>query len=202
MPVTRVVESPSLNVSTVGSVHGTPMFCLIRATTSRAVGGCWARAVVGAATNTNTTSSADRRIVGLGSKFVNNLRAIGASVPSVLCPWSSDYSPPRGGRVRSIFVGAVVLALVACGAREVQRADPRLARLLADREAVWRAWFENDQQRLRELLPSNARAIGNETPRQKRPAVIPAGQGVARRPPKSPPLTLPPAGAHGIRDSA
>ncbi len=38
--------------------------------------------------------------------------------------------------MRSIFVGAVVLALVACGAREVQRADPRLARLLADREAA------------------------------------------------------------------
>src|SRR5207245_3309060 len=77
-------------------------------------------------------------------EFVNNLRAIGRSVASVLCPCSSDYSPPRGGRVRSIFVVAVVLALIACGACEVQRADPGLTRLLADREAVWRAWVEDD----------------------------------------------------------
>src|SRR5207245_10713548 len=62
MPVTGVAGSPSLKVSTVGSVHGTPMFCLIRATTSRAVSGCWARGVVGAATNANTTSNADRRM--------------------------------------------------------------------------------------------------------------------------------------------
>src|SRR5882762_10895435 len=48
MPVTGVAGSPSLKVSTVGSVHGTPMVCLIRSTTSRAVSGCWAGETVGA----------------------------------------------------------------------------------------------------------------------------------------------------------
>ena len=82
--------------------------------------------------------------------------------------------------MRSIFVGAVVLAFVACGAREVQRADPRLARLLADREAVWRAWFENDQQRLVQLLPSDVVAIGNDTTWQNRAAVLAAAQAFAQ----------------------
>src|SRR5882762_1408715 len=48
MPVTGVAGSPSLKVSTVGSVHGTPMVCLIRSTTSPAVSGCWAGETVGA----------------------------------------------------------------------------------------------------------------------------------------------------------
>ena len=82
--------------------------------------------------------------------------------------------------MRSIFVGAVVLAFVACGAREVPRADPRLARLLADREAVWRAWFENDQQRLAQLLPSDVVAIGNDTTWQNRAAVLAAAQAFAK----------------------
>ena len=82
--------------------------------------------------------------------------------------------------MRSIFVGAVVLAFVACGAREVQRADPRLARLLADREAVWRAWFENDQRRLEQLLPSDVVAISNDTTWQDRAAVLASAQAFAQ----------------------
>ena len=82
--------------------------------------------------------------------------------------------------MRSIFVGAVVLALVACAAREVQKADPRLARLLADREAVWRAWFGNDRRRLEQLLPSNVVAINNDTTWQDRAAVLAAAQAFAQ----------------------
>ena len=82
--------------------------------------------------------------------------------------------------MRSFFVGAVVLAFVACAAREVQKADPRLARLLADREAVWRAWFSNDQERLAQLLPSDVVAIGNDTTWQNRAAVLAAAQAFAR----------------------
>ena len=63
--------------------------------------------------------------------------------------------------MRSLSVGMLVLLVVACHAREVQRSDPRLARLLADREAVWQAWFTNDQQRLAQLLPSDLVAISS-----------------------------------------
>jgi hypothetical protein len=49
MPVTRVSGSPSLNVSMVWSIHGTPMFDLIRSRTCRAVRlGAWAFVGVGA----------------------------------------------------------------------------------------------------------------------------------------------------------
>ncbi len=82
--------------------------------------------------------------------------------------------------MRSIFVGAVVLVFVACGAHEVQRSDPRLARLLADREAVWRAWFSNDQRRLEQLLPSDVVAISNDTTWQDRAAVLASAQGFAK----------------------
>ncbi len=82
--------------------------------------------------------------------------------------------------MRSIFVGAVVLVFVACGAHEVQRSDPRLARLLADREAVWRAWFSNDQRRLEQLLPSDVVAISNDTTWQDRAAVLASAQAFAK----------------------
>ena len=82
--------------------------------------------------------------------------------------------------MRPIFVGAVVLAFVACAAREVQRADPRLARLLADREAVWRAWFENDRRRLEQLLPSDVVAISSDTTWHDRAAVLAAAQAFAQ----------------------
>jgi len=82
--------------------------------------------------------------------------------------------------VRSIFVGAVVLVFVACAAHEVQRADPRLARLLADREAVWRAWFSNDQRRLEQLLPSDVVAISSDTTWHDRAAVLAAAQAFAQ----------------------
>lgn len=63
--------------------------------------------------------------------------------------------------MRTLSVGMLFLLIVACHAREVQRSDPRLARLLADREAVWQAWFTNDQQRLAQLLPSDLVAISS-----------------------------------------
>ena len=75
--------------------------------------------------------------------------------------------------MRSISVGAVIVLVVACAAREVQKTDPRLARLLADREAVWQAWFSNDQQRLEQLLPSDVVAINSgDTTWQGRAAVL------------------------------
>ena len=83
--------------------------------------------------------------------------------------------------MRSFFVGPLLLLAVACNAREVQRSDPRLARLLADREAVWHAWFTNDQQRLALLLPSDLVAINTgDTTWQGRAAVLAGAQAFAQ----------------------
>ena len=83
--------------------------------------------------------------------------------------------------MRSIFVGMLVLLVVACRAREVQRTDPRLSRLLADREAVWQAWFTNDQPRLALLLPSDLVAINSgDTTWQGRAAVLAGAQAFAK----------------------
>jgi len=52
--------------------------------------------------------------------------------------------------------------------------------LLADREAVWRAWFGNDRRRLEQLLPSDVVAISNDTTWQDRAAVLAAAQAFAQ----------------------
>jgi ketosteroid isomerase-like protein len=83
--------------------------------------------------------------------------------------------------VRVLSVGVVIVFVLACRAHEVQRSDPRLARLLADREAIWRAWFGNDQQRLEQLLPSDVVAINSgDTTWQGRAAVLAAAQAFAQ----------------------
>lgn len=83
--------------------------------------------------------------------------------------------------MRSLSVGMLVLLVVACHVREVQGSDPRLARLLADRQAIWQAWFTNDQQRLEQLLPSDVVAINSgDTTWQGRAAVLAAAQAFAK----------------------
>src|SRR6266581_4153764 len=53
--------------------------------------------------------------------------------------------------------------------------DPRLARLLEDRQAIWQAWFTNDRSRLELLLPNSVIAITNgDTTWQDRSAVLAA----------------------------
>jgi len=83
--------------------------------------------------------------------------------------------------VRVFSVGMLVLLALACRSSEVQRSDPRLSRLLADREAIWQAWFTNDQQRLERLLPSDVVAINSgDTTWQGRAAVLQAAQNFAK----------------------
>jgi hypothetical protein len=53
--------------------------------------------------------------------------------------------------------------------------------LLADREAVWQAWFSNDQRRLEQLLPSEVVAINSgDTTWHGRAAVLAAAQAFAK----------------------
>ena len=83
--------------------------------------------------------------------------------------------------MRVVSVGMLVLFALACRAHEVQRSDPRLSRLLADREAIWQAWFTNDQQRLEQLLPSDVVAINSgDTTWQGRAAVLAAARRFAQ----------------------
>ena len=85
--------------------------------------------------------------------------------------------------MRSLSVGMLVLLVIACRAGTVPRSDPRLARLLTDREAVWRAWFTNDQQRLGVLLPSDLVAIssgGGDTTWEGRAAVLADAEAFAK----------------------
>lgn len=83
--------------------------------------------------------------------------------------------------MRFLSVGMLILLVVACRAHEVQRSDPRLSRLLADRQAIWQAWFTNDQQRLETLLPSDLVAINSgDTTWQGRAAVLAGAQAFAQ----------------------
>lgn len=83
--------------------------------------------------------------------------------------------------MRILSVSMLVLFALACRASEVQRSDPRLSRLLADREAIWQAWFTNDQQKLEQLLPSDVVAINSgDTTWQGRAAVIAAAKSFAQ----------------------
>ena len=83
--------------------------------------------------------------------------------------------------MRFLSVGMFALLLVGCAAGEVHRSDPRLSRLLADREAVWQAWFTNDQPRLAQLLPSDLVAISSgDTTFAGRAAVLADAQSFAK----------------------
>lgn len=83
--------------------------------------------------------------------------------------------------MRVLSVGVVIVFVLACRPHEVQRSDPRVARLLADREAIWQAWFTNDQQRLEQLLPSDVVAINSgDSTWQGRAAVLAAARSFAQ----------------------
>ena len=70
--------------------------------------------------------------------------------------------------------------------------DPRLARLLEDRQAIWQAWFTNDRSRLEQLLPNSVIAINNgDTTWQDRSAVLASAEAFARGGGKLVSLTFP-----------
>jgi len=77
---------------------------------------------------------------------------------------------------------AALLVLIArCTPSSATPDDPRLARLLEDRQAIWQAWFSNDRSRLEQLLPNNVIAINNgDTTWHDRSAVLAAAEAFAR----------------------
>src|SRR5437867_8716736 len=110
-------------------------------------------------------------------------------VPSGVCSIAMrSFMPevrsfPRGGLVYSIETAfAAMLVLTAsCTPNSATRDDPRLARLLEDRQAIWQAWFTNDRSRLELLLPNSVIAITNgDTTWQDRSAVLAAAAAFAR----------------------
>lgn len=83
----------------------------------------------------------------------------------------------RASSVRSFVtvgvVGLLLLIVAACGAKDFQGDDGRLARLLSDREAVWWAWFTNDTTKLHQLLAKELVAINmGDTTWQDRAGVL------------------------------
>src|SRR6266480_3891248 len=90
----------------------------------------------------------------------------------------SRSSSSRGGLVYSIetvferrwvtrAAAAAMLVLIAsCTPSSATRDDPRLARLLEDRQAIWQAWFTNDRSRLEQLLP-NGLSLRSAAPRAR-----------------------------------
>ena len=76
---------------------------------------------------------------------------------------------------------AFLLTIAACSKSSAAADDPRLARLMADRDAIWQAWFTNDRSRLEQLLPNSVVAINNgDTTWQDRSAVIAASDAFVR----------------------
>lgn len=78
--------------------------------------------------------------------------------------------------------GALLVVIAACSSSNAAPGDdPRLARLMDDRRAIWEAWFANDRPRLEQLLPNSVVAIGADTTWQDRSAVLAAAQAFAQR---------------------
>src|SRR5207247_9554322 len=115
-------------------------------------------------------------------------------LPEVRSLTPSHSSSLRGGLVYSIetaferrwVTGAAAAAMLvlsaSCTPTGATPDDPRLARLLEDRQAIWQAWFTNDRSRLEQLLPNSVIAINNgDTTWQDRSAVIAAAEAFARR---------------------
>ena len=77
--------------------------------------------------------------------------------------------------------GLVFVIIAACGAKDFQRDDGRLARLLDDRDAIWQAWFSNDSSRLEQLLSREVVAINSgDTTWQDRAAVLASARHFAK----------------------
>ena len=83
--------------------------------------------------------------------------------------------------VTGALAGAVLVLIAACARSNAAPDDPRLARLLEDREAIWQAWFANDRARLEQLLPNSVIAVNNgDTTWQDRSAVLAAAEKFAQ----------------------
>ncbi len=83
--------------------------------------------------------------------------------------------------MKAVFAGAVLALIAACANSNAAADDPRLARLMEDRRAIWEAWFTNDSSRLEQLLPNSVIAINNgDTTWQDRSAVLAASKAFAR----------------------
>jgi len=81
----------------------------------------------------------------------------------------------------AIAAAWIVLTATCAPSNAASGDDPRLARLLDDRQAIWQAWFTNDRARLEQLLPNNAIGINNgDTTWQDRSAVIASAEAFAR----------------------
>lgn len=67
--------------------------------------------------------------------------------------------------MKSLAVAVMLLAVSSLAAAADKRSsapsDSLRAELLAARETVWKAWFDNDQEALRRLLPEELVAINN-----------------------------------------
>jgi len=87
---------------------------------------------------------------------------------------------------------AMLVLIASCTPSGATPDDPRLARLLEDRQAIWQAWFTNDRSRLELLLPNSVIAITNgDTTWQDRSAVLAAAAAFARSGGKLVSLTFP-----------
>jgi len=94
--------------------------------------------------------------------------------------------------VTGATAAALLVLIAACARSTAAPDDPRLARLLEDREAIWQAWFANDRARLEQLLPNSVIAINNgDTTWQDRSAVLAAAEAFARGGGKLVGLTFP-----------
>ena len=83
--------------------------------------------------------------------------------------------------VTGASAAALLVLMAACSPSNAAPDDPRLARLLEDREAIWQAWFANDRARLEQLLPNSVIAINKgDTTWQDRSAVLAASEEFAR----------------------
>jgi len=83
--------------------------------------------------------------------------------------------------VTAAAAAAMLVLIASCTPSSATPDDPRLARLLEDRQAIWQAWFTNDRSRLEQLLPNSVIAINNgDTTWQDRSAVIAAAEAFAR----------------------
>ncbi len=61
----------------------------------------------------------------------------------------------------------------------VELSDAERFRLLAAREALWRAWFTNDRKKLEQMLPDDTLAINSDGPWQDRAAILEGAQQFA-----------------------
>jgi hypothetical protein len=95
-------------------------------------------------------------------------------------------------RVPGAAAAALLILSAACANSSATPGDPRLARLLEDRQAIWQAWFTNDRSRLEQLLPNSVIGINNgDTTWQDRSAVLATAEAFVRGGGKLVSLTFP-----------